>query len=115
MSDVVNEVGLAEGEQLKHAGIGKAASSRKVFLAKAQAIAFSLGIKQEVVTIDQVRAEYQAQGGNWKDLGPAAGAVFKRKIWKMVGFIPSCQPVNHARVNFTWSLIRRETSGETQA
>lgn len=87
------------GEELKHAGMNKAAEHHKTELETVQAIARDLARIRGVISIDDVREKVE----NW-NLRNAAGRVFAGEEWEWVGYVKSKRPEAHARIIRTWRL-----------
>jgi len=94
----------AQSIQERDKGMATAASGREKALAKARTIAIKLAVIKRKVTADDVRKEYEYRGGNWSDLGNAAGSIFKGKQWQCVGFENSTVTTSHARALRVWTL-----------
>jgi len=96
----------AQSRKLRDDGIKTATSGREQALAKARSIAFWIANMKGFVTADKVREEYEYRGGDWaKDLGNAAGSIFKEKSkWECVGFESSTVTTSHARALRIWKL-----------
>ena len=90
--------------QERDKGMATAVSGRESILANVRSIANNLARIYGKVTADQVRAEYEYRGGNWQDLGNAAGSIFKGKQWQCVGFENSLVKTSHARTIRVWKL-----------
>jgi hypothetical protein len=96
----------AQSKQNRDTGMLSAAQKRMKALNKAKDIAFQLArIYPCKITADDVRKEYEYRGGNWSDLGNAAGSIFKGKQWQCVGFENSTVTTSHARALRVWRLI----------
>jgi hypothetical protein len=96
--------GTVEGLMLKEWGQLLAAENRADVLAIAQSVAYKLGQRQRHVCIDDVCDKLKELGIERKELGNAAGSVFKGGRWETVGFVLSRQPKRHAGVIRLWSL-----------
>ena len=94
----------AQSIQERDKGMRTATSGREQALSKARQIAFRLANLNGQVTADDVRKEYEYRGGNWSDLGNAAGSIFKGKQWQCVGFENSTVTTSHARALRVWAL-----------
>ena len=97
---------LQEGERLKEEGMAEAKAARKEIYLKAVQIAkdFASGNMERVCTIDDVQNVLISQGYNPKQLGPAAGSVFRGKCWEEIGHKNSARPSNHAARISVWRL-----------
>jgi len=94
----------AQSIQERDKGMAKATNKRMELLSTARDLAKRLAELYGRVTADQVRAEYEYRGGNWSDLGNAAGSIFKGKQWQCVGFENSTVTTSHARALRVWTL-----------
>jgi len=96
----------AQSIQERDKGMANAVSGREKALAKARSIAFWIANMKGFVTADKVRQEYEYRGGDWaKDLGNAAGSIFKEKSkWQCVSFENSTVTTSHARALRVWAL-----------
>jgi hypothetical protein len=94
----------AQSIQERDKGIKTAVSGREEILKRVRSIAGNLARIYGKVTADMVRAEYEYRGGNWSDLGNAAGSIFKGKQWQCVGFENSTVTTSHARALRVWAL-----------
>jgi hypothetical protein len=94
----------AQSIQDRDKGMSSAVQGRAEILTKVRSIAGNLARIYGKVTADMVRAEYEYRGGNWSDLGNAAGSIFKGKQWQCVGFENSTVTTSHARALRVWSL-----------
>ena len=94
----------AQSKQNRDEGIKTATSGREEILKRVRSIAGNLARIYGKVTADMVRAEYEYRGGNWSDLGNAAGSIFKGKKWQCVGFENSTVTTSHARALRVWRL-----------
>lgn len=89
------------GEELKDAGMKKAANNHKTELQTVQAIARDLARIRKIISIDDVRELIPP--GQWT-LGNGAGSVFDGNEWEWAGFIRSKRPEAHSRMIRTWRL-----------
>jgi len=94
----------AQSIQERDKGMATAVSGREKALSKARQMAEILAIMCGEITADDVRKEYEYRGGNWSDLGNAAGSIFKGKQWQCVGFENSTVTTSHARALRVWAL-----------
>ena len=94
----------AASKQLRDDGMTQAAKRRSIALMKAKIIAYEISKLNGNITADDVRKEYEYRGGNWSDLGNAAGSIFKGKQWECVGFENSKVTTSHARALRVWRL-----------
>jgi hypothetical protein len=94
----------AESKQLRDTGIQNASNGRAEILTKVKAIARHMAYIRGKITADDVRKEYEYRGGNWSDLGNAAGSIFKGKQWECCGFENSKVTTSHARALRIWRL-----------
>lgn len=112
--------GLSEGERLRDIGKDLAAKKREAHLIAARDIAYEVGMKQDVVTIDDVYRGMLEAGLDITTLRNAAGSVFRGAAWtpagsiilngKFVGTISYQQSTrigNHSRRVQRWSLVKR--------
>lgn len=94
------------GEELKDAGMKKAAKHHNEDLVKAQYLAYILAERGAHITIEDVRNEWAKRGLAW-NLQNATGSVF-RDIglikWEVVGYRPAKRPEAHARMIRLWRL-----------
>jgi hypothetical protein len=95
----------AQSKQRRDEGMKTASDGRKDILNRVRSIAGNLARIYGKVTADDVRKEYEYRGGNWSDLGNAAGSIFKGKQWECVGFENSTVTTSHARALRVWKLI----------
>jgi hypothetical protein len=91
--------------QERDKGMNKAADKRMAALTNARTLARHLASLNGNITADDVRKEYEYRGGNWSDLGNAAGSIFKGKQWQCVGFENSTVTTSHARALRVWKLL----------
>jgi hypothetical protein len=94
----------AQSKQERDKGMQTATSGRMEVLKKVRLIAYDLACFGETVTADDVRKEYEYRGGNWSNLGNAAGSIFKGKQWQQVGWTNSTVTTSHARALRVWAL-----------
>ena len=94
----------AASKKLRDTGMESAAKGRAGLLQTARELAQRLAELYGKVTADDVRKEYEYRGGNWSDLGNAAGSIFKGKQWECVGFENSSVASSHARALRIWRL-----------
>jgi hypothetical protein len=94
----------AQSIQERDKGMKKAARAKSDDLLRAKIIAQNIAHFKGQVTADDVRKEYEYRGGNWSDLGNAAGSIFKGKQWQCVGFENSTVTTSHARALRVWAL-----------
>ena len=109
-------------QALKKAGMKLAADNRPGALALAREIAEELANEKSHLshfggapcrirtsrnlTIDDVRRAYEARGGDWSELGNAAGSVFKGKGWEWTGrFVASTHAASHGRMVREWRWV----------
>jgi hypothetical protein len=93
----------AQSIQKRDKGMATACQKRMDVLKKVREIALSMACWKNI-TADDVRKEYEYRGGNWSDLGNAAGSIFKGKQWQCVGFENSTVTTSHARALRVWAL-----------
>ena len=93
-----------ESKTRRDTGMLSAAQGRMKALTKARAIAVELTKIRIGVTADHVREEYEYRGGDWSELGNAAGSIFKGKNWHCIGFENSSVASSHARALRVWML-----------
>jgi hypothetical protein len=94
----------AQSIQERDNGIKTAVSGREEILNRVRSIAKMIAQIRGKITADDVRKEYEYRGGNWSDLGNAAGSIFKGKQWQCVGFENSTVTTSHARALRVWAL-----------
>ena len=101
---------LDEGEFLKEVGKAQAAHSRAEVLSAGKRFAklIALGRPTRIVNADDVYAALLKSGYQEKELGPAAGSLFKGKNWEYVGMIPSQRKGNHGRRIMVWKWVGTE-------
>lgn len=87
------------GDELKEAGMKKAAEHHKTELETIQAIARDLSRIRGIISIDDVRSAVE----HW-NLGNSAGSVFSGDDWVWCGFIRSKRPSAHSRMVRTWRI-----------
>ncbi len=94
----------AQSIQERDKGMELASNKRQNALLGCKLIAISIAQIKGKATADDVRKEYEYRGGNWSDLGNAAGSIFKGKQWQCVGFENSTVTTSHARALRVWKL-----------
>ena len=94
----------AASKQLRDTGMESAASGRAELLKRARELAVRLARIHGKITADDVRKEYEYRGGNWSELGNAAGSIFKGRYFECVGFENSSVATSHARALRVWKL-----------
>lgn len=67
--------------------------------------AVEIAKSQGTVNADQVQAKLADQGFTSKDLGNAAGVIFRGKNWKKVGSTKSTRKGNNFRTISTWQYV----------
>lgn len=95
---------MSTGEQLKLAGIEKAAAKHGPDMVRAQLVAQMLGMDGSLVTADAVRDEFQKHYARPLKVGNALGRLFLDRKWELIGFIRSKRPESHSRMIRTWRL-----------
>lgn len=96
------------GEQLKQAGMERAAQSKESLLRYAQDLAVRIaeGRPDRCVTADDVQAALRAEGISQHALGNAAGSLFRGKRWQWTGRrVKSVRDVAHANELKVWRLV----------
>lgn len=100
---------LAESEQRKAEGMGKAATKRESLLRLARIVAENIAMSRagRTCTADDVAsALFIRHGIPVGSLGPAAGSIFSGAQWEFTGErVRSRQPNNHARELKVWRLM----------
>ena len=91
---------MKTGMQLKLRGLQLASEAHREALEYARESAYILALKQGEVTSDDVIVSDEISAA----LGNAAGAIFREKHWRCVGFRKSCRPSAHARIIRVWRL-----------
>jgi len=95
----------AQSIQERDKGMATAVSGRSKALETARRLARIICQLHGKVTADDVRREFEYRGGDWTELGNAAGSLFKGKQWQSVGFENSTVATSHARMIRVWKLI----------
>lgn len=67
--------------------------------------AITLSQAKGLVSADDVQSELSKLGYTSKQLGNAAGVLFRGKHWKKIGSVKSTRPGNHLRTISTWQYI----------
>lgn len=99
-------LGAKQAEAAKEAGIAQAAASRTVLLERAREVARNLATHAEnsETNSDEVSTELELQGIDSTELGNAAGAIFRGKGWKLVGYKKSVRVSRHANKIGIWEF-----------
>jgi hypothetical protein len=95
---------VSTGEQLKLAGIEKAFKKHGPEMVRAQLVAEMLGMAGDLVTADDVRAEFQKHYQRPLKVGNALGRLFLNRKWELMGFVRSKRAESHSRMIRTWRL-----------
>lgn len=95
---------MMTGEQLKLEGIEKAAKHAGPDMMRAQLVAEMLGMAGELVTADDVRAEFEKHYQRPLKVGNALGRLFLTRKWELMGFVRSKRAESHSRMIRTWRL-----------
>ncbi len=98
----MTQANLFSGQELKRAGMDRAAENHAPDLDAAKDYAYFLGLSGDM-TIDTLRDFYRVNGFAW-NLGNSAGSVFSGKEWECVGFTPTTHPQGHGRIVRKWRL-----------
>lgn len=94
------------GKNAKQFGIETAALNRATVLEIAQTIALELGPQYGEVHADMVFRRLIARNISPKQLGPAAGAIFRGPHWEFTGRMHRSRRIsNHARRICIWRYI----------
>ena len=97
-----------ESQLRKDTGMKVAAENRSEALAVAREVALALGAQKIAgVTADDVKEKMMEMRlqKELKNLGPAAGSIFKTQDWEWTGrFKPSENMSNHGRLLRVWRL-----------
>ena len=94
----------AQSTKNRDSGMKSATQGRAEILTKVRSIAFWIANLNGKVTADDVRREFEYRGGNWSELGNAAGSIFKEARWNCIGFENSSVASSHARALRIWTL-----------
>ena len=94
----------AESTKNRDQGMESATQGRAEILTRVKTLAQHIARINGKVTADDVRREFEYRGGNWSELGNAAGSIFKGKNWNCVGFENSSVATSHARALRVWVL-----------
>ena len=88
--------------ELKAMGMKLAADANRQWLAKARIIAKGIAVVQDVVSIEDIRAEwpFDVPFGNW------AGSIFKGGDWEYVRHIKATHKGSHGRVVSVWKFTK---------
>ena len=98
---------IQEGTAQKDAGMDAAAGARKLVLRLARSFAMTAALKRpsRTATADDAMEELRRFGYEPKDLGNAAGSIFRLKVWEDTGdWQKSERRSNHAHKNRVWRL-----------
>lgn len=94
----------AESTKNRDSGMKSATQGRSEILSRVKTLAQHIARINGKVTADDVRREFEYRGGNWSELGNAAGSIFKGKTWNCIGFENSSVATSHARALRVWVL-----------
>ncbi len=97
-------LGVKQAEQLKESGIAQAAAHRARILAFARDTARRLAAQRGTTNADDVSIALEQEGVDSTELGNAAGAIFRGKEWKFVGFMKSVRTSRHRNQIRIWQL-----------
>ena len=101
-------------EQLKVAGMDRAAENKKSLLKVARKVARRIATEKGVVTMDDVQAALALMDISDRALGNAAGSVFRGPEWKWTGRrIKSKRPHSHANEIKVWALSQPDRRNGT--
>lgn len=95
---------MTTGTQLKLEGLDRAIKKHGPDMMRAQLVAEMLGMGGELVTADDVRAEFLKHYQRPLKVGNALGRLFLTRKWELAGFIRSKRPESHSRMIRTWRL-----------
>ena len=107
MTKQLNIFDLKQGEIERDKGRSRAEFPRAEVLQIAKMLAVNIALEHpdKICTIDDVMYSLIEQGYSADQLGPAAGSVFKSKIWEFTGKrINSSRVSSHAREIKVWKL-----------
>lgn len=94
-----------KGRKARDRGMESAAEKRRFLLDLARRIAVAFAYNNGEVTADDVQRELIRRGFNPRDIGNAAGSIFKTKEWEFTGrWLESARVSNHARAIRVWRL-----------
>jgi hypothetical protein len=91
-------------EQLKMAGMERAAKKYEADLIRAQMVAEVLGHGGALVTSDDVRSAFFDHYQRELKIHNAMGSIFTKDKWELAGFVRSKRPESHARMIRTWRM-----------
>lgn len=107
---------IEAGERLRDEGMAAAAEKRVTVLELAERLAHNIAYNNGTVTIDDVREWMDKYTTNAKDLGNAAGSIFKGKEFEFTGvWVKSRRVSNHARMVRQWRLKRSSSASDMGA
>jgi hypothetical protein len=101
-------LGAKESESARDTGIAQAAAHRAKILAKAREIARYLSNAHGHTNADEVATELEMQRIDSTELGNAAGAIFRGKGWKFIGYQKSVRVSRHANKIGVWTFNLHE-------